>query len=97
MMSTGRKVLLFDVLNKHVSSVLVKKEEIEKVDNDKLIDSLNILTVWNKEHEELKSQVYIDDEETKLNGSGSGSGSGNGSSSTTDKKISTLMEHSFCC
>eukprot|EP00551_Chaetoceros_affinis_P003703 CAMPEP_0203652140 /NCGR_PEP_ID=MMETSP0088-20131115/29374_1 /ASSEMBLY_ACC=CAM_ASM_001087 /TAXON_ID=426623 /ORGANISM="Chaetoceros affinis, Strain CCMP159" /LENGTH=214 /DNA_ID=CAMNT_0050511571 /DNA_START=44 /DNA_END=685 /DNA_ORIENTATION=+ len=46
----GKKLLLFDVLH---SSVVGNKS----VDRDRLIESLNVLLVWNQEQHELESQV----------------------------------------
>ena len=80
-MGLGKKLLLFDVLH---SSVFNN----EMIHRDKLIESLNVLLVWNRDQRELEAQVYGEGEEdTKEN-----------SEKVNDRhKIKHLMSTSFCC
>ncbi len=57
----GKKLLLFDVLNR----ASIKSGILGEVDRDKLIDSLNILLVWNKNQMTTNSQVLDKDGKKK--------------------------------
>jgi hypothetical protein len=74
LVGAGKKLLLFDVLN---SSAFNN----DCVNRDKLIESLNILLVWNIEQMDLESQVMDED------------GTGEGK----QKKVHNLIHNSICC
>ena len=81
-MGSGKKLLLFDILH---SSVFNN----EMINSDNIIQSLNVLLVWDTNQRELKAQVY---------GEGGDSVKGEPGKDTGKRQnIKNLMSTSFCC